>query len=49
MLDHFNSMRNMNVLNPEALSFQSSLDEEKRPDLEELVDKIVEDYNNTQL
>ncbi len=49
MLDHFNSMRNMNVLNPEALSFQSSLDEEKRPELIELVDKIVEDYNNTEL
>ncbi|MDO4605360.1 MAG: FprA family A-type flavoprotein [Helcococcus sp.] len=49
MLDHFNSMRNMNVLNPDALSFQSSLDEEKRPELEKLVDKIVEDYNNTQL
>lgn len=49
MLDHFNAMRNMNVLNPEALSFQSSLDEEKRPELEKLVDKIVEDYNNTEL
>lgn len=49
MLDEFNSMKNMNVLNPEALSFQSSLDEEKRPELEKLIDKIVEDYNNTQL
>lgn len=49
MLDQFNSMRNINVLNPEALSFQSSLDEEKRPQLEALVDQIVENYNNTKI
>lgn len=49
MLDQFNSMRNINVLNPEALSFQSSLDEEKRPQLEALIDQIIENYNNTKI
>lgn len=49
MLDQFNSMRNMHILNPETLSFQSSLDEEKRPELVKLVDQIVESYNSTEL
>lgn len=49
MLEQFNAMKNMNVLNPEALSFTSSLDEEKRPELEKLVDKIVESINNTEI
>lgn len=49
MKEELESMRNMKILNPEMLSFQSSMDEEKRPQLEELVDKIVEDIDNTNI
>lgn len=49
MLDEFKSMKNMNILNPDSLSFSSSFDEEKRPELEKLVDQIVESVNNTEL
>ncbi len=49
MLDQFNSMKNMNVLNPESLSFTSSLDEEKRPELIKLADQIAEHYNSYEL
>lgn len=44
MFEHFSSMRNMEILNPEMLSFTSSIDEEKRPELEKLVDRIVESF-----
>ena len=43
------SMKNMKILNPDMLSFQSSMDEEKRPQLEALVDQIVEDIHNTNI
>ena len=46
MLEHFESMKNIEVLNPEMLSFTSSIDDVKRPELENLVNKIVESFNN---
>lgn len=46
MLEHFESMKNKEILNPEMLSFTSSIDDVKRPELEKLVNKIVESFNN---
>lgn len=44
MFEHFSSMRNIEIINPDMLSFTSSVDEAKRLELEKLIDRIVESF-----